>query len=178
MVAVSNQFRASFQPVLIIVAGLSGTGKTTIARELARQLSAVYLRIDTIEQEMRSSELLAQPIHDAGYCMAYALAEDNLKLGQTVIADSVNPLQVTRDAWMSVAHRANAKAIEVEVTCSDSHEHRHRVESRVSDIKELRLPSWQEVVAREYEPWNRSHVVIDTARQTVSQAVGAIRDAL
>ena len=41
--------------MLIILGGLPGTGKTTIARELARQLGAEHLRIDSIEQAIRES---------------------------------------------------------------------------------------------------------------------------
>jgi predicted kinase len=41
--------------VLIILAGLPGTGKTTIARLLARRLGAVHVRIDSIEQAIRDS---------------------------------------------------------------------------------------------------------------------------
>ena len=36
--------------VLIILSGLPGTGKTTIARELAMAVLAVHVRIDSIEQ--------------------------------------------------------------------------------------------------------------------------------
>ena len=110
--------------------------------------------------------------------MAHALAEDNLRLGQIVIADSVNPIQVSRDAWLSVAHRAQAKAVEVEVICSDARQHRHRVDSRVSDIRGLNLPSWQEVLDRQYDLWNRPHIVIDTARRTVSEAVSHVVEVL
>ena len=39
--------------MLIIFSGLPGSGKSTIARALAQQLGAVYLRIDTIEQAIR-----------------------------------------------------------------------------------------------------------------------------
>ena len=44
--------------MLIAFAGLSGAGKTTIARILAQRLGAAYLRIDTIEQALRSSRVL------------------------------------------------------------------------------------------------------------------------
>ena len=40
---------------------------------------------------------------DSGYRAAYAVAEDNLRLGHVVIADSVNPWPVTREAWRAVA---------------------------------------------------------------------------
>jgi cytidylate kinase len=36
--------------MLIIFGGLPGTGKTAIAQQLARELGAVYLRIDSMEQ--------------------------------------------------------------------------------------------------------------------------------
>ena len=41
------------------VVGAPGTGKTTIARELAHQTGAVYLRIDVIEQAIRDADVLA-----------------------------------------------------------------------------------------------------------------------
>jgi predicted kinase len=85
-----------------------------------------------------------------------------------VVADCVNPLQITRDAWISVASRAHARAVEVEVICSDPCEHRRRVENRVADIPGSKLPTWDEVVSREYEPWRREHVVIDTAHRPLS----------
>jgi predicted kinase len=73
---------------LIILGGLPGTGKTMIAKELARQLGAVYLRIDSIEQALRDSALNTEAVGDAGYRVGYAVAEDNLRLGRMVIADS------------------------------------------------------------------------------------------
>ncbi len=163
--------------MLIIFGGLPGAGKTTIAKELARQLGAVYLRIDSIEQAIRDSGLVSQSLNDAGYRVGYAVAEDNLRLGRTVIADSVNPLQLTRDAWIGVATRAQVSAIEIEVTCSDPEQHQRRVETRVSDIGGLGL-SWQEVVSREYEPWERPHILIDTTSYSVAENVKRIREAL
>jgi predicted kinase len=165
-------------PMLIIFGGLPATGKTTLARDLARQLGATYLRIDTIEQALRESAKMTQPINDEGYRVAYGIAEDNLRLGRTVIADSVNPIRLSRDAWIGVAHRAHSRAVEVEVVCSDPQLHRQRVEARSADIRGLSLPTWEKVISREYEPWEREHIVIDTAGRSVGESVEELRSAL
>jgi hypothetical protein len=52
------------------------------------------------------------------------------------------------------------------------------VETRVSDIEGLRLPTWQEVVSREYEPWDRPHILIDTTTHSVAENLKRIREAL
>lgn len=165
-------------PTLIILGGLPATGKTTIALELAHQMSAVYLRIDSIEQAIRDSTASQGSIDDAGYRMGYAVAEDNLRLGQTVIADSVNPLQLTRDAWRGAADRAGAVAIEVEIICSDPEQHRQRAETRLTGVAGLRQPTWDDILAREYEPWRRKHIVIDTADRRPAESIRQLREVI
>ena len=83
-------------PMLLIFGGLPAAGKTSIAVELARRVDAVHLRIDSIEQALRNAGLTI--LGPEGYLVAYAIAEDNLRLGRTVIADSVNPIEATRAA--------------------------------------------------------------------------------
>ena len=59
--------------------------------------------------------------------------------------------------------------LEIEVVCSDEAQHRRRVESRVTDIPGLVLPTWQQILDRRYEPWKTAHV-IDTAGRTVEES--------
>ena len=157
--------------MLIVLSGLPGTGKTTIARELAHELAAVYLRIDSIEQSIRGA---GRPVEGEGYSVAYAVAEDNLRLGRIVVADCVNPWPLTRREWRAVADRTGVTALDVEIVCSDAGEHRRRVEKRATDITGHRLPTWQEVVERDYRPWDVERIVIDTARLSVEQSVRTI----
>ncbi len=164
--------------MLIILSGLPGVGKTSIARELAQQAGATHVRIDSIEMALYRTGRVAGEMDDLGYQVAYAVAEDNLRLGRIVIADSVNPIALTRDAWRSVAGRAGVPFLDVEVVCRDAKEHRRRVETRVGDVPGLGLPNWEEVQAREYEPWRSNRLVIDTASTSPEQAAAAIRAAM
>lgn len=165
-------------PLLIIFSGLPSVGKSVIAKELASQIGAAYVRIDSIEQALRDSGLLKDPLDDTGYRIGYAIAADNLRLGGVVVADCVNPLNLTRDCWLEIAHTAGAPAIEIEVICSDTAEHRRRVETRASDVPGLRLPTWEEVTSREYHAWNRERLVVDTAGCTPEQSIAGIVEML
>jgi predicted kinase len=145
---------------LIVFGGLPGTGKTTMSRELTIRLAAAYLRIDSIEQALRET---CVAVGAEGYAIANALAAENLKLGRIVIADCVNPVLASRAAWRQTALQTSTRIIEIEMICSDPALHRQRVESRSPDIDGLKLPTWDDVVNRAYEPWDREHLVLDTA---------------
>jgi len=157
--------------MLIIFAGLPGVGKSSIARELAKRLGAVYLRVDTIEQAMREYGLDADSIGGMGYVVGYRVATENLRLGHPVVADTVNPWQLTRDAWRQAAMDAGSTYLDVEVVCSDPVEHRRRVESRQPDISGFKLPTWAEVIEREYHRWDVEPIRIDTAELSIEHAV-------
>ncbi len=159
--------------MLIVFSGLPGTGKTTIARELARRIGAVYLRIDVIEQALRESGALAGDVGASGYGVANALALSNLCVGQQVIADCVNPVRESREAWRAMALAAGVELIDILVVCSDQQEHRRRVESREGDIPGLLPPNWPSVLAHEYEAWDSPPFTLDTAASTPAQAVAA-----
>lgn len=155
-------------PVLYVFSGLPGTGKTTLARLLARHMGAAYVRIDTVEQALR--DLCSFEVDGEGYRLAYRIATDNLQLGVSVVADSCNPIDLTRLEWESIALDCDARCVNIEVTCSDVAVHRNRVESRPRTIGGLPLPSWDDVCQREFEPWQRDRVVIDTAGETVDDS--------
>ncbi len=160
--------------MLIVFSGLPGSGKTTIARKLAARRPATYLRIDTIEQAIRDAQVLAAEVGPAGYIVATALAESNLAIGTTVIADCVNPVAESRAAWRATADRARSALLDIEVVCSDPIEHRRRVEARIADVAGLIPPTWQSVMEHEYEPWKTERLVVDTARLLPDEALEII----
>ena len=96
-----------------IFSGLSGTGKSSLARDLAREQIAVYLRIDTLEQAPREAGVpITGPV---GYLVAHRVTADNLHLGLRVVADAVNSLDGMRAAWRNVAIEVGAPFVVIEV---------------------------------------------------------------
>lgn len=159
---------------LISFSGLPGVGKTTIARALARDINAFYIRVDSIEAALKNSSLKIHPAEDSGYLAAVAVAQDNLALGCDVIADTVNPLDITRRLWASAAIAVNARLVNVEIVCTDLREHRRRVETRCSDIDGLALPDWNCVLGRHFDEWTERRLTLDTSQLSVASCIEKI----
>jgi len=160
--------------ILVCFSGLPAVGKTTLAKRVASALGAVYLRVDTVEQTMRAGGFSEEQICGNGYSVVCSLATENMLLGRQVVADQVNPWALTREMFHEAARAAGGTCLDVEVTCSDLAEHKRRVSERVSDIDGLEPPDWEAVQSRDYHPWDRPVVKIDTAKMSEADAVAAI----
>ena len=117
--------------MLIILGGLPGVGKSTIGKMVAQKIKAVQLKIDSIEQAIKEAkkcnpngidEIIAE-----GYTTAYSVAKDKLEIGHTVIADSVNSLELTHHDYRQVALSLDKPYVEIEIICSNKLEHKKRV---------------------------------------------------
>jgi len=160
--------------MLFIFSGLPGSGKSTIAKMLSQKLKAVYLRVDAVEQAIRSASNTQQETGPEGYFVLYELARENIQLGATVVTDSVNDINLVRNRFRDIAMALDVPFLEIEIVCSDKTQHRARVESRISDIHGLTLPDWTAVLSRHYEPWDREHLKLDTARLSAEECLDHI----
>lgn len=138
--------------LLVVFAGLPGSGKSVLARGVADAIGATYLRIDSIESAIVSA---LAPVRDSpvGYVVAGRVAADQLVAGRDVVADAVNGVAAARDGWTALAARTRAVLRFVEVRCSDDVEHRRRVETREPEMPGQSVPDWEQVLRRRYEPW-------------------------
>jgi predicted kinase len=156
------------KPILFALSGLPASGKSTLSKFVAKKYNAIYLRVDTIEQGLK--DLFNIEVQTEGYCLAYRIATDNLKLGLNIIADSCNPVDITRKEWERIAQSTNSDFINIEIICSDEKEHKKRSELRVSEIENLKSPNWDKIISLEYHKWEKERIVIDTAHKTVEES--------
>jgi predicted kinase len=166
-------------PVLVVLSGRPGTGKTTIAREVARRVGACYFRVDAAETALART---GAEVGVGGYAVVHELAVSNLLLGTTVVVDAVNPVPEARASWRDAAARAAASLVNVETGLPDPGEHRRRVEARVADIPGHQVPTWEEVRAGEWAAWDEARdghrLLVDSSdtAAAVDRVLDAVRD--
>lgn len=143
------------KPLLITLAGLPGTGKTTLAKAFAKNLSLVYLRLDCIEVPFYRYNATSG-LKGEGYDAIVNLARENLNLGLDVIVDTVNPLHLIRKLFRDLAKESNANLLQFELKTNNLLLHKKRVEQRKADIVGHNLPTWNKVLNVKYEEWDKS----------------------
>jgi predicted kinase len=158
-------------PKLVVFAGLPGTGKSSLARAVARELRACYLDKDTVkdctvslarEVKLAQGEELAGPL---SYELLVVLARDNLSLGLSVVLDSPAGYRTFREKVSRLAQTAKAELKLIECICTDEGVLRDRVESRERELPPYRAQDWdayQSSRAR-FEGLTERRLVVDTA---------------
>ncbi|NUS17238.1 MAG: ATP-binding protein [Streptomyces sp.] len=163
--------------MLIVMAGLPGAGKSSVAEALARRLAAPVVSVDPIEAAMwRAGVARDQPTSLAAYVVAEAVAGGVLALGQTVIADAVNAVEAAREQWRSLAGRHRVPVAFIEVVCSDPVVHRQRLEGRFRGIDGFLEPTWEAVerLREKFVPWTDQRLVLDAVTDVSSNVAAAV----
>jgi uncharacterized protein len=172
---------------LVLVGGLPGTGKSTLAAALADATGWSVLRSDEVRKDIaglgHSTAAVAAPgeglyrpqLTDATYDTLLERARTALELGESVILDA---------SWSAARHRQAADAV-AEATASDLVELRCVVPFEVADLRiRHRLargrgpsdatPAVAAAMADRFEPWPTA-VVLDTARALDASTAEAVR---
>lgn len=162
---------------LLVVSGLSGVGKTSVAEIVAARTRSVHLSIDAVEESILACGLpsgwqVGVPAYEA----ARAMAEQNLRLGHDVVVDAVNDSEPARQTWRTAAARTGAHIEFVYLMISDSREHERRLSGRDRGLAYVGEPTWTDVQHRraDYAAWADEVLEFDTAARTADEIAGAL----
>lgn len=168
------------RPVLVVVSGLPGTGKSRFARALAPRLPAAVLESDALRKR-----LFPQPTHGPEesvrlFAACHALAERLLRQGRSVILDATSLLERHREPLYHIADRTGAKLILVWVEAPPEVVRQRLARRREGDSPEDNSEAGWAVYERmrpQAEPIRRRHFVVDTSRDITSALAKILREA-
>jgi len=115
----ARSFCADDHPLLIVMHGLSGSGKSTVAAQLAERLAAIRIRSDVERKRLfglkpldQSAAAIPGGIYTREatartYGRLHGLAREVLKAGFPVILDATYLKRAERDAARAIAHEGN-----------------------------------------------------------------------
>jgi len=121
-----NALTAEGERDLILIAGLPGVGKTTLAREFVRQTGATHFEIDAIKKQVVPEDEVADTIDPPEYRFKY-YAEAIRKLpdlfarssNQIVVLDETFHLRAFRRMWQEAAEELNIRTHWIDVACDE-----------------------------------------------------------
>jgi predicted kinase len=154
------------RPTFVILSGLPGTGKTTLAERLAGDLGWLLIAVDDLA--LSPAPLDSSDPHSFWNPVIQTLlevCETQLHSGTSVIADSAF---MDRDRFhaKSIARNTGARFRPVHTFVSDEGVWEQRVRERfeVSDPDDD-IATWERIQRREFRPWEPGTALfVDTAR--------------
>jgi len=179
--ALSYRLTWSDAPALVIVCGLSGSGKSTFAAALAQRTGFVHVNSDRTRKQLAGVAATARPgqaLYTAArsaetYAAMYAAARQALAAGHGAILDGTFQREVDRDAARAVATAARSPILFVECRADDD-EIRRRLTSRAQRNDDASDADWAVYLRQRsrYEPFRHGDPDHITLRD--SQHTGAV----
>lgn len=132
----------NMQTTLVIFSGLPGTGKSTLADKLARELRWPLLRIDDVTGEIPENPTVS--FWDSKVAILLGLTEAQLELGVSVILDSVF-MNRDRNHAQELARKHQARFRPVYVFVSDENAWKERVTTRSQEMNHKDVATWERI---------------------------------
>lgn len=155
------------KPVLIVVSGLPGTGKSYFCSKLAERLPFITLESDALRKVLFSSLTYSLQESSRLFQACHRLIEQLLRRGFSLILDATNLSERHREYFYSIADHLDVKLVLVWVEAPPQ-----LVRERLKDRRNEETKSdadWivYQKMKSSVQPIRRNHYVVDTSRDII-----------
>lgn len=157
--------------MLILVAGLPGTGKSRISRELSSRLGAVHISSDMIRKEMLKERTYSEEEKALVYGEMVSRVSASLSEGKNVIADATFYKESLRRQMRQAAEKAGTDFFIVECTLPEE-KVKERLSGRRGGGSEAKFREYL-IVKDAFEPIKEERIILDTSLP-VDESIGTI----
>jgi len=148
-------------PRLLVVTGLPGVGKTTVARSFADRLDARLIRTDTVRTDCVSDPQYTPSERATVYDEVFDRARETLDGERSVALDGTFQRRADRQRAVEVAAETGAALGVVAVDCEESIV-RRRIAAREGDASDADFGVYREIRS-EYDPIRLPHATVDNS---------------
>ena len=145
---------------LVVVCGLPGTGKTTVAREITERLDARLLRTDVVRKDLFDDPAYTETETEAVYAELFDRATAALA-DESVVLDATFRTKAFRTAAREAAQSASAAFRLVGVECADEVV-RERIHARSDDASDADVAVYEQF-RETYDPVGDADLVVDNS---------------
>ena len=147
-------------PRLVVVCGLPGAGKTTVAEAAADRLGATLLRTDVVRKELFGDPQYSARESRSTYEEVFDRAGETLAAGESTVLDGTFRLATRRERARAVAADHGAAFTLMRVTCEESVA-KARIRAREDDESDADVAVY-DLLREEFEPTD-DPVVVDNS---------------
>jgi aminoglycoside phosphotransferase family enzyme/predicted kinase len=149
--------------MLIILSGLPGTGKTSVAQELSQELAAVVLSTDEMRKRVLREFGYAERKKKRVYDEMFQVAQDQLIKGKNVILDATFFRQELRDKAFRIGQKCQERVFLVEVVCPEDTV-KKRLQERKQEKNDFSEADYRvyKIIEDKFESLQREHFVVNT----------------
>lgn len=160
--ATQDASTAGRHPRIVVVCGLPGAGKTTVAEHATRLLDAELLRTDVVRKDLFPDPEYTDAEMRAVYEELFERAAAAVRRGDAVVLDGTFQHRDLRDEAQAVGESLGVPVTFVKVDC-EADVVRERIRARAGDASDADFAVHQQF-RESFDDVRREHAVVDNSR--------------
>jgi predicted kinase len=160
--------KKTMHPMLILIAGLPGSGKTYFAKAFAQKLDAKHLSSDVLRQQLDLKGQYDEGIKKRVYEDMQELTQQYITQGATVVVDATFYKEAVRDLYIGTAEKNKVPYFIIQIKAEEE-----TIQKRLQKKREYSEADFEvyQKIKKSFEPIRQHHLVLWSDKMEMEEMV-------